>query len=86
MDVNFQGALLKKWREQNKLSQIEAGKVVGITQVFWGELERGVKQPSTEILVLLSKATGIKVDDLLGNPTNPPLHVTPEQGDESSKA
>lgn len=86
MDVNFQGVLLKKWREQNKLSQIEAGKIVGITQVFWGELERGVKQPSTEILVLLSKATGIRVDDLLGNPTQPLPAQRPEQGGESTKA
>ena len=86
MDVNFQGVLLKKWREQNKLSQIEAGKIVGITQVFWGELERGVKQPSTEILVLLSKATGIRVDDLLGNPTQPLPAQRPEQGDENSEA
>lgn len=86
MNGNFQGSLLKSWRERNKLSQIEAGKMVGITQVFWGELERGAKQPSTEMLVLLSKATGIKVDDLLGNPTQPLPAQKPEQGGGSSKA
>ena len=84
MNGKFQGGLLKAWRERNKLSQIEAGKMVGITQVFWGELERGVKQPSTEILVLLSKATGLKVDDLLGNPTAPLPAQRPEQGDENA--
>lgn len=77
----FRGTLLKSWRISKGLSQVDAGKKVGITQVFWGELERGTKQPSAEMLVLLSKATGISVDAFLGNPTQPLPTQEPEQGE-----
>lgn len=68
----FRGELLKAWRIEKGLTQVEAAQKINISQNFWRNLEIGAKQPSVDTLVLLSNVTGISVDDLLGNPTGSP--------------
>lgn len=77
----FRGDLLKTWRTSHGLTQTEAGSRINVSQNFWRNLETGTKQPSIDTLVLISKETGISVDDLLGNPTQPLPTQEPEQGE-----
>lgn len=77
----FKGDLLKTWRISHGLTQAEAGSRINVSQNFWRNLESGMKQPSIDTLVLISKETGISVDDLLGNPTQPLPTQEPEQGE-----
>lgn len=67
----FRGELIRAWREAQGISQSAAATKVHLSQVFWQKLEAGEKQPSTDTLSAISSLTGITVDDLLGNPTQP---------------
>ena len=67
----FRGELIRAWREAQGISQSAAANKVHLSQVFWQKLEAGEKQPSTDTLSAISSLTGITVDDLLGNPTQP---------------
>lgn len=71
MTTVFRCELLKAWRSAQGLTQKEAGDLVNISQAYWGELENGEKAPSVGLLHILATITGITVDDLLGNPTQP---------------
>lgn len=76
----FRGDLLKEWRTSHSLSQEACAKKISVTQSMWTLLERGKVEPSTDTLVSIARLTGISVDALLGNPTQPPLTQT-EAGD-----
>lgn len=77
----FRGELLKAWRESRNMTQCAAARELGIAQPFLRNLEIGARQPSTDTLVSISRLTGISVDDLLGNPTQPLPTQEPEQGE-----
>lgn len=77
----FRGELLKAWRESRNMTQCAAARELGIAQPFLRNLEIGARQPSTAMLVSISRLTGISVDDLLGNPTQPLPTQEPEQGE-----
>lgn len=74
----FKSELLKAWRIKNAFTQVEAAQKINISQNFWRNLEIGAKQPSIDTLSAISRLTGISVDELLGNPTQPLLNQ--EQG------
>lgn len=82
----FRGELIKTWRVKNGLTQTRAAEKIGIRQGYWRELENNIKQPSVDTLALISKATGISVDDLLGNPTQPLPAQKTEQGSANTTA
>ncbi len=49
---------LKKYREHNNLSQEEAAEHFGISTVFYGEIERAKKLPSTALLIRMCREIG----------------------------
>ena len=49
---------LKEYRKHNNLSQEEAAEHFGISTVFYGEIERAQKLPSTHLLLRLCKEIG----------------------------
>lgn len=49
---------LKEYRKQNNLSQEEAAENFGISTVFYGEIERAQKLPSTRLLLRLCEEIG----------------------------
>lgn len=49
---------LKKYRKHNRLSQEKAAEHFGISTVFYGEIERAKKLPSTQLLLRMCKETG----------------------------
>ena len=80
----FKGELLKAWRQSHNVSQAAASSQINITQGMWAMLECGKAEPSTDTLVSVSRLTGISVDALLGNPTQPLPEATPAQGSENA--
>ena len=79
----FRGSLLKAWREKEGITQAEAGRRTNITQAYWYALEIGKREPSLEVLSVLSNVTGIRQSVFLGElddvPSGPqPAPVTEE--------
>ena len=58
--------ILKSEREKIKMSQEKLGEIVGATQVYISQLERGVKKPSLDMAIKLSDALNISLNKLTG--------------------
>jgi len=61
---------LKKLRKDTGLTQVDVASKLGISQQAYASWERGVKKPTQENLVKLSKILYVSVDYLLGNTEN----------------
>jgi transcriptional regulator with XRE-family HTH domain len=57
---------LRQLRRAQKLSQKKLALLAGVSQPYIAELERGVKNPSVEVLQKLCDALGCSADYLLG--------------------
>ena len=60
------GDNFKKLRLQNKLSQQQVAKVLGINQSNVSNWEKDVSRPEYENLIQLSKLYGVTIEELLG--------------------
>ena len=58
---------LKKLRKDTGLTQVDVASKLGISQQAYASWERGIKKPTQENLVKLSKILYVSVDYLLGN-------------------
>lgn len=58
---------LKKLRKDTGLTQVNVASKLGISQQAYASWERGIKKPTQENLVKLSKILYVSVDYLLGN-------------------
>ena len=58
---------LKKLRKDAGLTQVDVANKLGISQPAYASWERGVKKPTQDNLVKLSKILYVSVDYLLGN-------------------
>ena len=56
---------LKAEREKKGLTQVEVAKDLGIAQPTITKYERGIKKPSTDMLVVLADYYGVTTDYLL---------------------
>ncbi|MDO6230880.1 helix-turn-helix transcriptional regulator [Streptococcus parasanguinis] len=61
---------LKKLRKDTGLTQVDVASKLGISQQAYASWERGIKKPTQENLVKLSKILNVSVDYLLGNTEN----------------
>ena len=61
---------LKKLRKDAGLTQVDVAEKLGISQPAYASWERGIKKPTQENLVKLSKILYVSVDYLLGNAEN----------------
>ena len=61
---------LKKLRKDTGLTQVDVASNLGISQQAYASWERGIKKPTQENLVKLSKILYVSVDYLLGNTEN----------------
>lgn len=61
---------LKKLRKDTGLTQVDVANKLGISQQAYASWERGIKKPTQENLVKLSKILYVSVDYLLGNTEN----------------
>lgn len=58
---------LKKLRKDTGLTQVDVANKLGISQQAYASWERGVKKPTQDNLIKLSKILYVSVDYLLGN-------------------
>ena len=58
---------LKKLRKDTGLTQVDVASKLGISQQAYASWERGIKKPTQENLVKVSKILYVSVDYLLGN-------------------
>ena len=61
----WRGTVLKKIRQQRKLTQAELARRVGVHSITITRVETGARQPSMDLLQRLAKALKVKVGDLL---------------------
>ena len=60
------GKIIKKLREDQKISQQELGDIIGVSKVSVSGYENGNRTPSIDTLVEISNFFGVSVDYLLG--------------------
>lgn len=61
----FNPAPLRRWREQEEVSQKDMGDLIGVSQGFYAELERGKKTPGLGTFARIVELTEINPLDLL---------------------
>lgn len=64
------GKRLKEAREKKKLTQIEASKLLGISNGTLSGYERNYRDPDTQILEKMANLYGVSTDFLLGRPND----------------
>lgn len=62
----FNHALLKAWRQQNRLTRKEVAEHLCVSHTYYVKLESGERRPSLEIFESISRLTGIDTESLLG--------------------
>lgn len=64
------GYRLRELRKENKMSQADLGKILGITKVSISGYENGTRIPSLDILNKILDVFGVSADYLLGREIN----------------
>lgn len=59
---------LKEYRKKNKLTQAEAGKIIGKSGTGYGHYETGVNEPDINSLIKLADFYKVTLDELVGHP------------------
>jgi transcriptional regulator with XRE-family HTH domain len=65
MNTKSLGALLKEWRIESNLSQVQLGRSAGLSRKTIGNIERGDRAFDNEQIVRLCKALGRSVEELI---------------------
>jgi transcriptional regulator with XRE-family HTH domain len=63
--LSFKGDLLREIRQSNSMKQIELANLLGVSESHIYKLERGLKQPSLDLVRKISAITGVPSDTLL---------------------
>ena len=63
------GKRIKSFRQKQHLSQNEFAERIGSTQQSISNYERGVVEPSIELLVRISENFCCSIDEIIGNPS-----------------
>lgn len=58
---------IKDLRIDNDMPQETVGRILGISQSKYSAIERGIQEPSKEILIALADLYKVNIDYLLGN-------------------
>lgn len=61
---------LKTAREQAGMSQDDVAKIIGVTQVAYSYIERGLKQPSLPVAARLASTLHVSLDYLVDDGNN----------------
>lgn len=69
---------LKSLRESHGLTQDQIGAILGIPKKTYQNYERGVREPSPEILCDLADHYGVSLDELFGRVHTPAAITTDE--------
>ena len=62
------GKTIKHYRQQKRITQEEFAEAIGLSPGHVSRLERGIKRPSLETLMEISRTLDVALDTLLSNP------------------
>lgn len=66
MDLQeIMGRVVRRERQEHRLTIKELGEKAGLSEIYVGEIERGQKYPSSRVLESLAAALGLDIADLL---------------------
>ena len=70
----FAKEILSHWRREEGITQAQAAEKIGVTQVYYCQLENGKRTPSLDVLENIAQATCLNLSDLMQipNPAQPP--------------
>lgn len=57
------GENIERIRKEKGMKQVELAKKIGITQAMLCQIERGTKNPSLQVGMLLAKTLGCRIED-----------------------
>jgi DNA-binding XRE family transcriptional regulator len=58
---------IKVWREYRGLSQQQVANMIGISTSYLSQIEAGKRTGSTEVLAAIAKALDVTLDDIVGS-------------------
>jgi transcriptional regulator with XRE-family HTH domain len=61
------GEGIRKYRKAAGLTQEKLAERIDINPVYMGQIERGYKVPTVDVLLRLAKALGVRVRDLVAD-------------------
>lgn len=66
MDLQeIMGRVIRRERQDRRLTIKELGEKAGLSEIYVGEIERGQKYPSSRVLESIAQALGLDIADLL---------------------
>lgn len=66
MDLQeIMGRVIRRERQDRRLTIKELGEKAGLSEIYVGEIERGQKYPSSRVLESIASALGMDIADLL---------------------
>lgn len=78
IDQKAFGKKIKISRKKMGLTQFELAEKINVSQNFLGDIERGIKLPSLQKLILLSNTLKVSLDDLFFDSLDNTLHEPEE--------
>ena len=65
---------LRRFRKQNKITQVQAAKAAGITESMYQFYEYGKSEPTASVLIALADHFDVSIDYLVGRTDNPEIN------------
>ena len=62
---------LRRFRKQNKITQVQAAKAAGITEAMYQFYEYGKSEPTASVLIALADYFDVSLDYLVGRSDDP---------------
>lgn len=67
MENDRWGRRIRAFRKLKRKKQVELAKEIGISTTILGEIERGERMPSTELLTIIAQTLEIDIQELKGD-------------------
>ena len=58
------GRFMRRWRKDQEWTIDRAAQEIGVVKSTWSQLERGLRTPETETLLLMERKMGVTMDEL----------------------
>lgn len=65
---------LRRFRKQNKITQVQAAKAAGVTESMYQFYEYGKSEPTASVLLALADYFDVSLDYLVGRSDDPQRH------------
>lgn len=65
---------LRRFRKQNKITQVQAATAAGVTEAMYQFYEYGKSEPTARVLIALADYYDVSLDYLVGRSDDPQRH------------